>query len=173
MRNTQSRILIILLFSCIACKKHKQPEADNPYGLPNATEEGKRTFACRINGQNFVAFNDNDHLAATLNSDTLIIGGRPKSSSFQTILLQLNAKIIEGNAYAMNKATGEGKYFSDSLCTGLLGNIYSFDALSGSIQVTKFDPLHKILSGEFNLLIPVANCDTLNITDGRFDVRYN
>lgn len=44
----------ILAFA--SCKKEKHgPPPDNPYGLPNATTEGKNIFACRVNGQNWIS----------------------------------------------------------------------------------------------------------------------
>ena len=167
-------LLIFFIFCFAECNKHKKElKADNPYGLPNATQTGANIFACRMNGRNFIAFNDKDHLGATHYSDTLIIGGSPKQSYFQTILFQLNSNVSEGNTYTVNNANVVAKYITDSLCTGLVGNIYQFNALNGSIQLTKFDKSNKIASGKLDLTIPIINCDTLKITDGRFDVHYN
>ena len=42
----------------------------------------------------------------------------------------------------------------------------------GSISFSKIDESNKILSGTFWFNIKTDYCDTLKITDGRFDIRY-
>ncbi len=48
-------ITSILCFGCTSCKKDTTPEADNTYGLPNASQTGANILACRINGKNWVS----------------------------------------------------------------------------------------------------------------------
>jgi hypothetical protein len=164
-------ISIIIAFIGISCKKHKPPQPDNPYGLPNATQTGANIFACRINGENFIAYNDINHLGASINYDTLIVGGEPKKRYIQTVFIQLT-NLFEGSSYSIDNKTTIAKYITDSLCSGLVGNIYQFSALRGSVQLTKFDKANKVVSGKYDFVVPVTNCDTLRITDGRFDIRY-
>jgi hypothetical protein len=58
-----------------------------------------------------------------------------------------------------------------SLCLhpGLSLSLYGTD---GELALTKLDKINKIASGTFNCIIPIPNCDTLKVTDGRFDIKY-
>ncbi len=46
------------------------------------------------------------------------------------------------------------------------------NATSGIIQLTKLDNSKKIVSGSFSCVIPIESCDSLRVTDGRFDIIY-
>ena len=52
---------------------------------------------------------------------------------------------------------------------------YELDTLNNNhFNITKLDLENNICSGKFNLrLISNQNIDTLDITEGRFDVKYN
>jgi hypothetical protein len=67
-------------------------------------------------------------------------------------------------------------FVTDSTCQLVVGvtNIYT---RIGSIILTKLDTSYRntnqnIISGTFNFKVPIAGCDTLNVTDGRFDIRF-
>src|SRR5690625_5713030 len=47
------------------------------------------------------------------------------------------------------------------------------DTFEGSIIYTKIDRKNFILSGEFEFSAVNDECDTVYITDGRFDMQYN
>lgn len=166
--------LLLLCFCFAQChKEKKKPVADNPYGLPNATQTGANTFACLINGQKFIAYNDINHIGASFVSDTLIIGGQPKNKNYiENILLKLLNKPTE-KTYAIDNINTFSSLITDSTCIGIGFNIYQFNAINGSVQVTKFDTTRNIVSGVFNCIIPIQNCDTLKITEGRFDIIYH
>ena len=59
--------LFVTCFCFAECHKEKNPPPDNPYGLPNATEDGHGLFACRINGVNTIAKNDIYHQGGRIN----------------------------------------------------------------------------------------------------------
>jgi hypothetical protein len=173
MKKTILLPLIVFMFCFAQCKKDKTPPPDNPYGLPNATQTGANTLACLINGQKFIAYNDVNHIGAGFVNDTLIIGGQPKNKNYiENLLLKHFNKPIE-KTYAIDNIYTFSSLITDSICTGIVFNIYQFNAISGSVQVTKFDTTSKIVSGVFNCIIPIQNCDTLKITDGRFDIIYH
>lgn len=176
MKKIQTIPVAVLLFFCFCfaeCHKNKTTAPDNPYGLPNATQTGANTFACLINGQKFIAYNDVNHIGAGFVNDTLIIGGQPNNKNYiENILLKLFNKPIE-KTYTIDNINTFSSLITDSTCTGIVFNIYQFSATSGSIQITKFDTTRKIVSGVFNCILPIQNCDTLKITEGRFDIIYH
>ena len=165
--------LILISLTASKCKKEKSPASDNPYGLPNATQIGANIFACLINGQEFIAYNDVNHIGAGFVNDTLIIAGQPKNKNYlNNILLKLVSNRQKG-LYIIDNFKNFSTLITDSTCNGISFNIYQFNAINGFIQLTKFDSTTKIVSGLFNCIIPIPNCDTLKITDGRFDIIYH
>jgi len=46
------------------------------------------------------------------------------------------------------------------------------DTYEGSISFTKIDRTNFIVSGQFEFSTVTQSCDTVRITDGRFDVQY-
>ncbi len=48
---------LLATLGCTSCKKTADPEPDNPYGLPKATQTGVGIFACRVNGENWIVEN--------------------------------------------------------------------------------------------------------------------
>ncbi|MBS1736111.1 MAG: hypothetical protein JSS98_05825 [Bacteroidetes bacterium] len=141
--------------------------------MPNATQTGANTFACLINGKKFIAYNDVNYIGAAFVNDTLIIGGQSKNKNYiENILLKLVNKPTK-KEYAIDNMYIFSSLITDSICSGIVFNIYQFSAISGSIQVTKFDTTRKIVAGSFNCIIPIQTCDTLKITEGRFDIIYH
>jgi hypothetical protein len=44
-------------------------------------------------------------------------------------------------------------------------------SLSGSLEVTKLDLQNGIVSGKFSFTLAKSGCETIHVTDGRFDGR--
>jgi hypothetical protein len=60
----------------------------------------------------------------------------------------------------------------DSTCQGFTGRTRSFSKV-GNLVITKFDTTLRIVSGTFDgLAFPIPGCDTLHVTNGRFDYYY-
>jgi len=168
-------IPLILLTLSISCKKNTDPTSDNTYGLPNATQTGANVFACRINGNNFIAYYNINHTVAELKNDSLLVvtgSDRTQNNYFHQLIFSLN-KLINPNTTYMNDNTNiKMKYYTDSTCQGISSNAILLNANRGKIQLTRFDKTIKIVSGTFDCVFPIINCDTLKITDGRFDFNY-
>lgn len=43
---------------------------------------------------------------------------------------------------------------------------------SGSMTITKLDRTNRLIVGIFNATLSKAGCDTIKITNGRFDVKF-
>jgi hypothetical protein len=70
--------------------------------------------------------------------------------------------------YTNKKQIGFGSYLIPS-CGILPDDDTQYK--SGIIQITKYDLPNNIISGIFNFKIKPTNCDTLFVTDGRFDFK--
>ena len=166
--------LLITMFSFNQCKKNHGIQSDNPYGLPNATQTGANMFACRVNGVNWISGNGITLMGGGVSNDTLSAHGETGDGNyFDMIEFTIQGGAVQGGQYNFN-ITGGKKINFETLktCNGYLGSILHQVSTSGTGLITKIDKTNKIISGTFNCKIPIATCDTLNITDGRFDINY-
>lgn len=169
--------LLITGFCFAECRKHHNtPLPDNPYGLPNATQTGAGVFACRINGVNAIAKNDILHqgggAGGSLNDTIAVKGSFKIGSFFATIYLSLQANAIANMSYNLSDTIHTYCFYvTDSTCQDI-GGVTAIKPKIGSLIFTKMDMNNKVLSGTFSFKVPVPSCDTLDVTDGRFDIRY-
>lgn len=174
------KFLPLFVFVCclcfVQCKKNKNTiPPDNPYGLPNATQEGKGIFACRVNGENWIVKNRMYTLGGGVRNDTLSISGSSGGEDYFHRLTLYISEVIEANrTYVLNNEHNNILLSANwTPCQGAMGsNVIREYATSGEIRLTKFDSDKKIIAGVFTCKIPIAACDTLNVTDGRFDIRF-
>jgi hypothetical protein len=172
--------LLITCFCFAQCKKNNNTStSDNPYGLPNATQNGTGIFACLINGQKFIAgYQDNPFAHDYQNGylfygDTLIITGEPKNGGyFQLIDFSINGNLHQGQIYNIDSVNVIAFYISDSTCQSISSSEVRSYSRTGTIELTRFDSANQIISGIFNCAFAIPNCDTLHVTDGRFDYHY-
>ena len=174
--NLVGALLLMFLFS--ACKK----EVDE---LPTPTQTGANTFGARINGTlwvpaRFGILPATNRLEAFLNGpESVIITARNFSASpTETILelqitgltgpgtYQLNQNVVRPSGlsyahYIKRTITPEEEYLTSSQYTG-------------TVEVTRFDRVNRIISGTFQFTAGSLSQagQTLTVTDGRFDVKF-
>ena len=168
--------LILCLFAFAKCNKDK---IDNN-GLPAATQEGKNTLGFLLNGQvwkpqgtrvtgnlsidydpnfnqgvfNIVAYN-----FSTPISEQFIIGVKDSLN-----FINAPANFVLSNSSLLGVA------FTNSNCS-LFSNEVS-TSVSGKLTITKLDRTNRIISGTFNATMSKTGCATIQIADGRFDMKY-
>lgn len=175
-------LLLTLMLFASACKKNNQPEEDE---FPPLTHEGKNTFGCKVNGENWVAktsfsisgpvplhgsYNEND-------GKFVLIGTKEDQ---EILLLQdiiIKSDSIGGvGSFEMaiydHHEQGLKDYYDNLPC-----GTYLHDSLyPGTINITFLNLSENIISGTFEMeLKPHQNCsgeDNIVITDGRFDFKY-
>ncbi len=180
-------ILMILLWLPLAvgCKK-KNPEPQ----LPPATQEGKNTFGCLVNGKVWLP----EGRTSTFSSNLSILYEPPSFKGGGTS--------IEANRYRKGEIDqtlalgvdsvakyGTGSYrlqcvINPPYPTGGVGNFQDHIRgceyycnrdgtvlLEGNCKLTKLDLANKIVSGTFAFTLAKLGCDTIKITDGRFDMK--
>lgn len=162
--------LLFILF--VDCSKDK-PSPDNPFGLPNATRVGANSFGCLVNGQKFISYyNPSGGIGAKVRGDTLGITGQPEHNDYYEFIGFQIINLIANSTHTIDGKSTYGILGTDSTCFGLSFNSTTAYASSGSIILTRFDIANKIASGTFDCIFPVPGCDTLNVTEGRFDYYY-
>lgn len=174
-----STVLCFLLFTNINCKKDKL-RVDQ---LPAATQIGKGTFGCLVNGEAFTPtielFSYSNHFSYGYDPDygfgVDVIN--KKDNYFGHIIIELKIKnIMAGQTYVLDNYNVSGK--GGATYTNILDNGISLDyttnnQVNGTITITKLDPVKEIISGVFAFkAISSTNGETINVTDGRFDLTF-
>ncbi len=168
-------VSVITVFSFSQCKKNKTEEPQ----LPPETTTGAMTFGCKVNGKIFVPKDGREkpglyvqyvNLGAGVGGGWFLnipatnwVPSTPEGVNIETDSLLVS----EGMTYAFKNQKGSPRAFYD------IGASYVALDNDGFLKITKFDQSNRILSGTFSFIgTNTANGEKLNITDGRFDIRY-
>jgi hypothetical protein len=176
-------VLIASLTQCSSCKENV-----NPNELPPETQTGAGTFACRINGEVW-RYNDptgiNLKPRTSLRYDSIYKGGaieinglryNKDNVSIDQLGLYVDSISARKEIILVGQPLSEGTSICysgnkdcDNLCT-VKPILNSFR--QGKITITKLDNKLGIIAGRFNCIIFQPGCDTLKITEGRFDIKF-
>ncbi len=138
--------------------------------LPPPTREGKNKFGCLVNGRAWVPRTTSD-MVAIYQQGVLQIGAGldTPDESLSLVLNEDNLSI--NNKYILNNPPEAGAEFiritESKICWYELEN-----TLEGYLILTRFDNINYIISGEFEFTTVNTDCDTIRVTDGRFDIKY-
>ncbi len=152
--------LSLTLFS-LTCKKKL---STNPIeNLPPATQEGKNTFGCLVNGELFIPRGSglNIILTAEKTNNNFYIKIADGYGIDRMIVLKIEADNIT------NSVLKCVEFYQDACI-----NRYC-QPVNLNLTLSKLDEVNKIISGKFSAILPAnSNCSELKITDGRFDLKY-
>ncbi len=173
-------ILTIILFTTISCSSCKKNITD-PNGLPAATQSGTKTLGFLLNGQPWTPQGFNGFSNLSLDLDFGFKHGIFGVSAYKIISTTNTQSFSIGISDSLNfmeipivlpinNNTLAGVSFSTDTCYYLNTNIGVLS--SGSLTITKLDKTNRIVSGMFNAILYKPGCDTIKITDGRFDMPY-
>jgi hypothetical protein len=167
-------ILLLFLAGCLTmegCKKTGNGTSSDT--LPPITQTGANTFGCLINGKVYTPKGfDQNHP----NFDMIVDPGYYGNLEITTFSESngLTSKLII-NCFGI---TGINNFYlpKDSIYPFFQTNNCSYnDPLykfrSGFFKITKYDLINNVISGEFEFKLydPTISCDTIRITQGRFD----
>ncbi|WP_423130250.1 hypothetical protein [Gaoshiqia sp. Z1-71] len=160
-------LLCSFLFAAGSCEKDKEPQ------LPPITQTGAGTFGCLIDGQIWVAGSDffGKHTGANNTSyeDERWVIFAPGS------LYDMNIEICKESmidGFAVLDGTRETSCSNGVLFQGLdYEQFWTVDGNTGTINITKFDPDAKIISGTFAFDAVNSEGVKKEIRDGRFDIK--
>ena len=165
--------LIPILFLMAQCHKTSTPDPEPD--LPPATQEGKGTIGCYINGKpwvpkSYIAIGSPKYLEAVFDKfDNNYFG----LTAIIDVSLNQSLKIEAYNArLGLNIAQKIGPY---QFLNFDFGNCATFiiDSTSNNyINITKLDTINNIVSGAFGFRAINKCKDTVKVTSGRFDVHF-
>jgi len=183
--------LFILSATTVQCNKNGV-DAE----LPPETQTGAGTFACKINGVSWQYKDPNYEFLSTKPKTRWSFDPNDMGGYFYIGALRYadgsNANdliVLQGDSLkyfkekTVNNFDGYNagvKYINYDFKNGQCYEYRTTNALdttknyysSGKLTITKLDQTAKIISGNFYCTIKQNGCDTLKITDGRFDLKY-
>lgn len=144
--------------------------------LPPETQEGKNTFGFLLNGE---VWRPEGRAGLTNNFQPYL---RPYGGEFSVGAYKKKGDIDQSIGVAIRNLTNIGIYTLDGY-NGIIGfgdisksceyNWGGIDKQQGIITITKYDREKFIVSGRFEAVLVTKNCDTIKITQGRFDVKFD
>lgn len=177
-------LLLLALCSIFAgCKKDNANAATQQDILPPATQTGANTFGCLVNGKVWIpkgsepnGVKPNPHIIYSTG-----INGIPYLS-IDTRQFSNNSSIGEiyisfGNLNRLGFYMAGADFRFSSGWSTVLGNC-GMTTLDSTVQsrgggvITKLDIPNQIIAGTFAFKAKRPNCDTVFITDGRFDIKF-
>jgi|GEM_PF-2680790 len=130
-----------------------------------------------MNGEPWISKRGRPDMGVYFYNDTLIIVGTITKNAFleQFIISLHGIYTTAKQQYELNDTTKAFVYYltyggKNCFNRGVYGGVEK-KVIGGAVTITKADTVQKIFSGTFNFNIPTDFCDTLKVTDGRFDIR--
>ena len=146
--------------------------------LPPATQSGKGTFGCKVNGEVWVpkAPPNINELHADYNQNEFFVSATKaakKKNIHQGIDITVKSEFKKGDTFRFNKLESRADYINFGK-----NKKYSTDStLAGYLIITHFDSSERIVSGKFKFKAKtvgygnVNDIDTIKVTKGRFDIK--
>lgn len=166
--------LLLTILSFSSCKKK---DANPKEVLPAATMEGKNTFGAMVNGKvwlpkgrpnlfrsNFDVIYDPGYKGGTLNVSAYRETS-DNSSEYEQLVMGMTQVDQEG-VYTFDNTELSGVRYYNGVCEyDDAPDFYQ----RGRLEVTKLDLVNGIVAGKFELTLAITGCDTIRVTEGRFD----
>jgi hypothetical protein len=176
----------ITFFICSSCKKDKSPTPIEPTPngdqLPPITQSGANTFGCLVNGKVWIPKGAS---CGTKPNPNLVydigFNGKPyldvKTNHFVSCISKGFMNISFGSLDHLGTYYYPTDFDFSSGWPDITGNCatIAFDTTIkkwGNGIITRLDVPNRIISGTFDCKYKTLLCDTVFITDGRFDIKF-
>ncbi|PJE47935.1 MAG: hypothetical protein CUR34_00185 [Sediminibacterium sp.] len=175
-------VLVIIVTIAAACKKNNSTTNDpnNVPGLPPATQIGANTFGCLVNGVPWVPQGSNgtnnlsiDYDPGFNNGIFNIVAKKITAAENTQIIIGIRDSlnyVVDTKSYMLTKEGLYGAYYFKDC------RLFSGDSMTniifGSMTIVKLDRQRRIIAGSFDFSFTSNLCDTIKITNGRFDFKF-
>ncbi|MFN6944414.1 MAG: hypothetical protein ACK4ND_05665 [Cytophagaceae bacterium] len=174
-KSTLGILLLLILTSCPKITPEPKPEE-----LPPETQEGKDTFGCLVNGQVWVprvtVWVGQSRLVSSYHEGRLNLAARRVTDRYgysenQSLNVLVVKDVFSTGTFVVNSRHKDGRGRFNNLITKC---IYETDSIQydGLVEITKLDTINHIVSGRFHFTANSEDCGKVEVTEGRFDVRY-
>jgi hypothetical protein len=162
-----SFIACLLLFSC---------KKDDVEVMPDYTQTGERTFGAYVNGElwlpkgrpstfihNLNMTYDPGYHNGSLEITAYRILGDNHEENMHIYMSQLSSEGI----YSLDDPKVGAAIFRGDCTYGREEGVYR----EGSLEITRLDMEEGIVAGKFEFTLAKPGCDTIRVTEGRFDYK--
>ena len=177
---------LLLLTQCSKCKLDNPtplPPKDPLSVLPAETQTGANTFGCLVNGNAYATISPIKCRGDWQGARALGISGGANAGAvfgkeLVSIGLLLNGNLYSGQVFDLipfkQPLAPTLNQFAANAVAGSKPCVYEGNYIkTGQVELLKFDGVARIASGRFAFtLYEPGGCDTLRVTNGRFDVRF-
>ena len=177
-------LLVSLLLS--SCKKDKAEPIDQ---LPPATQEGKNTFGCLVNGEAFIPKGSMfsgpntecyyQYIQNSLREGYVFqVSGSDKEdpNKIPTVRINADSVVLEENfTYQLNDLRTRGGASAEyAVVSNAHVAKYNTNLLTkGELKITRFDEEQQIVSGTFWFDAVNDKGEKVEVREGRFDMLYH
>jgi len=171
-------LLLAALLGLSQCKKKSDPAPVDQ--LPPATQTGANTFGCLLNGQPWTPSGNDGRPNYRVTYDPGFAGGSltirvyrypDKTADYQNMILG-GDRISQLGVYPFVLVGDRKAFFADHRLAPPCDDFSEAPALTyrtGDITITRLDLTQGIISGTFHFKLARPGCDTVRVTNGRFD----
>jgi len=170
---------LLLLTQCSKCKNDPAP-ADPASQLPPATQTGANTFGCLVNGQPYTPSGNNGTANYAVLYDPGFQGGALDVLAYRSLPSNPNTKylsfggssVASTKSYSLGPSHNSAARFSDAGRPSGCTRYASDDGVTmcnGQFTITRLDLQAGIIAGTFAFTLAQPGCDTVKVTQGRFD----
>ena len=180
--------LLCIIIACAnifaACKKDKS-EPTELSKLPAATQTGANTFGCLVNGKAWVAQRNDCRIFCPLSFQVYYDGVYGGALSIEAYKIDVQNNVdeliqfgIDSTNFKINHEISISKkytyasfknYKNVNNCSNYQHGIDSTVMHFGTVKLSRYDLSNGIIAGTFNFTITKPGCETITITEGRFD----
>jgi hypothetical protein len=173
-------VFCAVVLMAASCKK----EVEEIDLLPPATQSGKNTFGCLVDGKAFLPKKKLNPLPAqgfkleVVHNEgwfCQIFGLRDVSEGLFEVRLHTDSLLLEeGKTYSLASGKGEVTGIYNRYTFSSSDDLYNTDGIAhtGQLHVTRFDRDARIISGTFWYDAVNSEGVVVKIRDGRFDFKY-
>jgi hypothetical protein len=174
-RGAPPLLAVLLLLGFLFSRCDKPPDLTEEEKLPAATQEGKGTFGCLVDGKAWVPKSGGllqPGIEPVYNEITGQFGILANRERLQYVGISCEGQIVKsvGDYYIPQDYL---LVMDTSTICPEFNNTSVYYCKAGEVTIEKLDIISGIISGTFNFDAYSIQCqDTITITQGRFDIRY-
>ncbi len=165
-----SAFSLALLFCYSGCTDDDDTQAPIDQ-LPPFTTAGENTFGCLVNGEALVVTNTSK-ISAIYQGGFLQFGGEKDDNGItRSLRFVVDDPLVLDQSYSLGESQSHRSRYRTRAEIPICYYEYE-DTYEGFLAFSKIDQTNFIISGSFEFATVTNNCDTIRITDGRFDMQY-
>lgn len=167
-------LLLAALLGLSQCNKR---DPDPLSQLPPATQTGQRTIGCLINGQAWTPQGFDGTSNYSVDYDQGLGGSfdirayryqQQPNSNYQYLVLE-GSRLYEPKVYSIQDSLNARVVFNDRRNGCNLNSLDKGTYRRGTLTITRFDKQAGIIAGTFEFTLAKPGCDSVRVTQGRFD----